>query len=639
YPHKTSSVGLVAPVLPRSVHPMKTAVIRQRVADFLKRHPPFDTVPEEDLVQLAGSGRVQFHESSEYVFRKGASRGSMVWVIQQGKVEILDDLPSGEQLRDMLGEGDLLGMGRFLRAPTFLHSARTASDVILYAIDGDAMEELVSRHPAMSRYLAVRLSVTARYGRAEDRNGAAARGLWESERRSWMDGPGPGMEFFRSRGMIVASGEQAGTVLERMSRERAVCAMVTGAGGFAVGLVRVGDVAAAVARGDTGVAIAQVSRGPVAAARPDEPVAGYWMRMMTSRAPVLAITADGAAASPLLGQLSAADLAIVCGRDPFGLQEAILGWTGADNLSMLIGRSRELVAETLTSPGSVDRGAALIAEYDRAACERLIAESEEELGAAGRPVAKVACWFGTGATGRGESLGEFAPELCGIAEDGSRQEEMDELADALGRRMGGQRPAILTRSEWRERFHELIGNPILNSIWENRTLLDQRPIHGDLAETKSLLKHVAAEVALEPNFVRILANDSLAQFPPLTFFRGLVIDMEGGEHQTFDLDTAAILPIIDSARVFGLSTGAEGTSNTVLRLEAAARVSPESAEILMDAAEAFRTVCWLRARLGGPVVEPATLTKIDQGLLSSAFAAIHELLALTASRFGFETAP
>src|SRR5258707_14494202 len=122
---------------------MKTAVIRHRVADFLKQHAPFDSLPETDLLALAGSGRVRFHESEEYVFRQGDAPGPLLFVIQQGRVELLD----GEQLRDVLGEGDLLGLDRFLGDGAHRHSARTASDVILYAVDAGIFATLAAGHP------------------------------------------------------------------------------------------------------------------------------------------------------------------------------------------------------------------------------------------------------------------------------------------------------------------------------------------------------------------------------------------------------------------------------------------------------------------------------------------------------------
>src|SRR5688572_4721942 len=114
---------------------MQTSVILHRVADFLKQYPPFDALSAADLLDLAGSGRVKFHESEEFIYWQGDPKGPFVWVIQQGRVDLLD----GETLRDVLGAGDLVGLDR-------LTSARTASDVILYALDAAKFEALAGRY-------------------------------------------------------------------------------------------------------------------------------------------------------------------------------------------------------------------------------------------------------------------------------------------------------------------------------------------------------------------------------------------------------------------------------------------------------------------------------------------------------------
>src|SRR5258706_205027 len=89
---------------------MNTSVIRYRVADFLKSHAPFDALPGPHLMELAGQGRVKFHEADEYIFRQGQAKTPWVWIIQQGRVELVDETSGVNQLRDVLGEGDILGL-------------------------------------------------------------------------------------------------------------------------------------------------------------------------------------------------------------------------------------------------------------------------------------------------------------------------------------------------------------------------------------------------------------------------------------------------------------------------------------------------------------------------------------------------
>ena len=47
-------------------------------------------------------------------FSKVMPRQMVVWIIQQGRVELVEGRAiRGEHLRDVLGEGDLLGLDRF----------------------------------------------------------------------------------------------------------------------------------------------------------------------------------------------------------------------------------------------------------------------------------------------------------------------------------------------------------------------------------------------------------------------------------------------------------------------------------------------------------------------------------------------
>jgi hypothetical protein len=163
---------------------MQTSVIRHRVADFLKQHPPFDALSPSDLLDLAGSGRVKFHESEEFVYWQGDPKGPFVWVVQQGRVDLLD----GETLRDVLGPGDLLGLDRSC-------AARTASDVILYAVDAAKFGALADRYPEVRAHL--------------DAHFLAA------GRTSWLDAEPPTLDFLRARRAPSATVKMSGPLSVR----------------------------------------------------------------------------------------------------------------------------------------------------------------------------------------------------------------------------------------------------------------------------------------------------------------------------------------------------------------------------------------------------------------------------------------
>jgi signal-transduction protein with cAMP-binding, CBS, and nucleotidyltransferase domain len=78
---------------------MDTATISYRVADFLKKHAPFQAMEDADLLTLAGQGRVRFHERHEHILSQGEAHKHFVFVIQQGVVSLWDEVSGAFELR------------------------------------------------------------------------------------------------------------------------------------------------------------------------------------------------------------------------------------------------------------------------------------------------------------------------------------------------------------------------------------------------------------------------------------------------------------------------------------------------------------------------------------------------------------
>jgi len=142
---------------------MQTAAIPYRVADFLKQHPPFQFLDEPDLVALAARGRVRFHEPDEYICWQSSPHTPFVYVIQQGSVSLWDESADPPTLRDIRGTGDTIGIERFNGSPASLHSARSASEVVIYALHAADLEPLLAGNPRAAQYVAAHSAVTADY--------------------------------------------------------------------------------------------------------------------------------------------------------------------------------------------------------------------------------------------------------------------------------------------------------------------------------------------------------------------------------------------------------------------------------------------------------------------------------------------
>jgi len=82
---------------------VETNAISYRVADFLKKHPPFHAIDEADLVALADRGRVRFYEAEDFLLWQGEPHRAHVFVIQQGTVSLWDEANGRSVLCDILG--------------------------------------------------------------------------------------------------------------------------------------------------------------------------------------------------------------------------------------------------------------------------------------------------------------------------------------------------------------------------------------------------------------------------------------------------------------------------------------------------------------------------------------------------------
>ncbi len=551
---------------------MNTSVIRYRVADFLKSHAPFDALPEPHLLELAGQGRVKFHESDEYIFRQGQAKTPWVWIIQQGRVELFDETSGADQLLDVLGEGDLLGLERFLGDGAYLSSARTTSDVIVYAMNAGAFEDLAARHPAVKRYLAAHFSVSGT-------------GIG---RRSWLDAEPPDLEFLRAR---TSGAKDAG----------------------------------------------------LPAIDPPFTTRSAVRKMIGTHSEALAVGADAI--------LTASDLALFCDRNPALLLRLVRQASSVAELAPLVRQGGRLVLDGLAHSADVDDCARIATEIVAASAAACIRFAHQDAVSAGiDPPSARFCWLAFGTMARGEVLRLTPPKIGVVYDDGQLEDTTG--ASLYFNAVAGQVAAWLAACglegdapvwpegahpcmplpEWKRFFSATIRKPYEYDLFARRELFDLRELSGDPALLAELTSHIAQELEQTDILVPLLANDTLGHLPPLTVFRGLVLQSDGSERETLDLAEFIVHPISDAARVFVLGKGGIPI-NTLERLEAASVASPENAAVFRGAAEAFRIGLYHQAVAGTPLIAPSALGKLDQRVMKTAFSSILRLLELTASTF------
>lgn len=633
---------------------VRTSTIAYRVADFLRSHAPFQYTPEPQLVELARSGRVKFYEVDEYIFRQGEGRKPWIYVIQQGRVELWEEEEGRDELRDILGAGDMLGIGAFWGDPpqeTYLYSAKTTGDVVLYALGLDAFSRVVKEQPRIKRYLNAYFSVNPIYV-----DGEGERALIEF-------GPEVGPPVMplhalaRGGRVRVRSRDTVADVVRRtVEAGRDTLAMVDDEG-RELGVVWTPELMALLAAGERSweAPAASAATAQVVDVDHKQSIEATHLAMLRARRFVGLVRGDD---GKPMGAISPTDIGLLPLFNPALVGRRLRRAADTAEAEALIAQAKLSIAAALTDRSHVAYLADVSTELHSLLVERLGGLAEAEMAAEDwiAPEGSSCCWLLFGSAGRGELLTwhDLDSGLAYEAPDADPAAAQAYFLE-LGRRVTAalqacgftfsataQRPDkpayCQSLRSWKNQFSSWVRDPVRSSIYGARSMFDMQYAAGNRNLLNELRRHIGREVTVWESFIQLLAYDTLAHLPPVTFFDGLVVESEGRLHETLDLRRSAIFPLSDSARVWGLATGSLQPASAT-RFQHAKHKSPERAKLLDSAVEALRVALYHRGRVGlrdhtnGAELSPRELSKLDQQLLKSAFRTAAEMLEATAERF------
>ncbi len=602
---------------------MQTAAIGYRVADFLKQHPPFNSIEEPDLLSLVSHGRVKFHESDEFLCWQNGAYTPFIFVIQQSSVSLLEEADGKEHLRDVRGPGDIIGIERFLGSQSYPYSAKSNSDVVIYALQAADFGPLLAKYPQAKRYVDAHSTAGGVYHDAA-RQGVHEKFVADLARHSAPSACTPHT--------TIAEAAQ----FMRTANTDAIAVGLHG-------LLTTRDIVSwAADSGSPSQTVEHIMGPPPPTVAPQTSVSDCVLAMSQANSNYLALIAD----RTLLRLISASDLQPAFGDNPLAILHEIAHASGLEALRTLHHRARAFLLEQLTEPAAVDWLAAFADRINISLAKRLT----ELAGTASDQWT----WCFWGAAGRCELLAPAEPEIALLCRDASDVTRGHHALQCLRADLAecGYLPhgapdfdgeiLCATVATWQDRFAEWIRQPIWTQMYRARPLIDLRPAWGDAEPWQRLEESVREVIRTEPWFQKVLANDCMSELPPLTFFQDAVVDESGERTEVFALQLRAVGPIVEVGRVFGIANQRVLGSSTLERLELARSRMPANESIFREAIETLRVLLYLQARTGlrlnnsGADVLPSQLSRLDRQALKSGFRAIHNLLAFTFNRLAAE---
>jgi CBS domain-containing protein len=592
------------------------------IAEFLQRHPPFDTLDEDALRGVAASAEIEFHPARTPILESAEATAEFAYVVRRGSVELVTD----GRLLDLVGEGEMFGFASLLAESPLGFVARAADNTLLYRIPGRAIRPVLER-PAAVRFVAASLAGRKPLlaGSEPEPPPAAGRSVGE---------------LIRAPALVCPPAMPVQEAARRMVETAHSC-VVTDLGDR-LGIVTDHDIR---------------TRVVAAGAGPDTPLS----EIMT--APARTVSADSTASEALIEMLD-------YGVRHLPVLEARRRLVGViDDVDLLASERRApfhlraQIARSADVAGVVDTAAELpptvIALYDAGLpaplisrtiasihdtiTRRLIELAHDELG----PPLVPYSWLAMGSFGRREPFPASDVD-CALAWDGGDDPGPRESMLALARRVlaglsaSGLKPdprgavasnPLFARSiaDWERAAEGWLEDPDRGrGLMLLSVVVESVPVWGATTAAERLAA-TFARLPERDRTMRRLAIAALAERPPTGFFRHFVLESSGERKGRLDIKRGGLVPIESLARWAGLAARVSAAS-TRARLDAAeaeGTLGPDDAAVLRDAFELAFTLRMEhhvgRLRAGLPpddLIDPERLAPLTRSSLKEAFRAV-----------------
>ena len=638
---------------------MKTSSISLRVADFLKSYPPFEYLEEKDRIALARSGRVKFHEADEVIYNYGDPRGRFVWIIQRGTVNLYRPTATGEELIDVRVEGDLLSASWANRDSPFTATARVAQESILYALSAELFFKLCGAQPPAAAFLKSYFTIK----HESDRPVSEVDTLeLETDAASWLTHTAEIGERAANRLLTATPNEPICVVAKRFAPGLQEALVVVDGNGRPLGVLTEAEFSSRVATGEVSVSrpVSDIMSSPVITVPPNMTAGDIIITMLRRRRHHLIVTDSGKSDGLVLGIIGEKTVQAIHGNVPIFLSKEFTLAVDINELRRLRDRADDLLLRYVQGEAPIEWLTNFIAQVDRMLTDQAIKLAKQKLATQGLAEPTLSwAWVALHSEGRKERLLRssqrtgivFANPPAGF-DVGAARHWFGALANELGTvfsvcrfpldfygRMASNPQWCLSVDEWKANFERWIAQPIEHEIISRTPFFDLRAVTGDRALVNEIRLHIRECVRRNPTFVPLLANDAMANLPPVTLFRDSVLDQAGIRWDTINTKSNALTPLVDIARVFALGLDLTDASFTPDRYRQAAAILPDYAEVFADAVQAFDHALRLQTRVGlsrgddARLVRPDELTSLEVQRMKKIFRTVAQLMDIAVEHF------
>ena len=626
-------------------------VIPTRIAEALRRFPPFSMLPETAVATLATHSVVRVLAAGEKVWAQGDRPGEELLFLARGRVEYIWKVEDRSELVDVRDVGDVLGLTALLKNEPFRVTAQVVEDSLFYVLPWPAMRALLEAHDEARDYARRHLFWATRVGDAvalpeptESRVAGRAKNILQAH----LDGARRIEPRAHANLLTCQPSETLQTAAERMTASRVPSILVVDEARRPLGIVTANMLMQTVVV--EGVPktepVTRIMSSPVITVAPHSSATAAMLVMLRQRIGQVCITEDGTPATPALDICSHKDLLAQSGHHPAGLLREIRAARTPARFRELCDEIEEIARSYLGAGVSAAFLGQICAELNDELVHRLLGLAADEMAEALTPLPDLAwAWLSVGSDGRREQiLRTDMDNALVFASTGSP--EADEIARTRflayagrvvewlvacgfarcqGGVMASSRTWCKTADEWRTEIDRVPESTDDQALLRAVVLYDMRFVSGDKSLCDPLRERIFASVAASDSLQRRLAAQVVDTPPPLNFFGKFVVETRGSGAGEFDIKGRAMAPLRDAARLLTLRHRLSRRYSTFGRWDEIRRNVAQHQELATLARDGYdlllrlRNLNGLRRGDSGRYIAPADLTKLERAQLANVF--------------------
>lgn len=629
--------------------------IANRVADFLKRFPPFDLLTKDQVLKIAKEVKIKYVEKSKIIYAQNDVLHDHFYLINKGAVSLKKVVDGEMRTIDKFDDGDVFGLRPIFANENYAITANADEECILYAIPITTFKPLAEKNKKVGQFLIESFASNTENPYSKEYQ----KKLFDNDNET-IDSSNQIFELQPVqyvKKVITASMESKIKEVAILMRNNNVGSIIIQDKNMPVGIVTDRDFRNKVATGmvSNNDSIKSIMSMPVLCYPRNISMAQAQITMMKHNVNHLCITKDGTPNTKIVGIIAHHDIILMKGANPAVLMKAIKCSKSTKELKRIREKIMILLDGYIQQNIPLTHISKIIFELNDATIKRIIERCIEKMNS--EPPAEFA-WISLGSQGRREQLLHTDQDNAIIFEDVESEhiekvrtyfltlaKKVNKRLDKIGFEfcpadMMAKNPKwCLSLSEWKEQFSKWTSQTGVDEILLCSIFFDFDISYGNTKLANELTDHILKITESNEIFISKLAASALRNASPLGFFRQFLVEQDGRYKDFFNLKTRALMPIIDAGRVLALHYQLKNITNTAERFEKLAAVVPENKEFYLSCSYTskallkFKTKHGLLQNDGGSFIELSILTKEEKMKLKRCFKTLSSVQELIKVKF------